>query len=160
MRSSVPWLCSAAVVLVALVPLGLMMKGQFTNAQNTGQAFRGAPAHGDQGLSIYSVITNLGYAVVGFHSTAVMTRPGLALAFRACWPVVALLGRHCKPVTYLLVVMVVVPVVAMFVLGDLKESLADVRYQSTIVPVLLLLIARTVTSLATSRAGARRRRSS
>ncbi|MGB7049988.1 MAG: glycosyltransferase family 39 protein [Acidimicrobiales bacterium] len=142
-----PWLCSAAVVLTALIPLGLMMKGQFANAQNTGQAFRGAAG---ASLSVYSVITNFGYAVVGFHSTPVMSD------LVSLWPfgmlaALVLLGRRCKPVSYLLVVMVVVPVAAMFVLGDLKESLADVRYQSTIVPVLLLLIARAVTSLATSK---------
>ena len=124
-----------------------MMKGQFSNAQATGQAFRGAAG---ASLTIYSVITNFGYAVVGFHSTPVMSD------VISLWPfgmlaALVLLGRHCKPVTYLLVAMVVVPVAAMFVLGDLKESLADVRYQSTIVPVLLLLIARAVTSLATSK---------
>ena len=142
-----PWLCSAAVVLTALIPLGLMMKGQFANAQNTGQAFRGAAG---ASLSVYSVITNFGYAVVGFHSTPVMSD------LVSLWPfgmlaALVVLGRRCKPVSYLLVVLVVVPVAAMFVLGDLKQSLADVRYQSTIVPVLLLLIARAVTSLATSK---------
>ena len=141
-----PWLCSAVLLLVALIPLGLTMKGQFSNAQDTGQAFRGAAG---ASLSIYSVISNFGYAVVGFHSTPVMSD------LVSLWPLgmlaaLVLLGRRCKPVSYLLVAMVVVPVAAMFVLGDLKESLADVRYQSTIVPILVLLVARAITSLATS----------
>ena len=55
-----PWLCSAALLLVALVPLGLMMKGQFSNAQATGQGLQGASG---AGLTIYSVMTNFGYAV-------------------------------------------------------------------------------------------------
>lgn len=139
-----PWLCSAQLLIVVLIPLGLMMKGQFSNVQDTGQAFGGAAS---AGLSVYSVIANFGYAVVGFHSTAVMSH------VVSLWPLgmlaaLVLLGRHCKPVTYLLVAIVVVPVAAMFVLGDLVASLADVRYLSTIVPVLLLLIARAITSLA------------
>lgn len=141
-----PWLCSAVVLLLALVPIGLMMKGQFSNAQDTGQAFRGAAG---ASLSVYSVITNFGYTIVGFHSTSVMSH------VVSLWPfgilaALLVLGRRCKPVSYLLVAMVVVPVTAMFVLGDLKESLADVRYQSTVVPILLLLIARGITAVVTS----------
>jgi uncharacterized membrane protein len=146
-----PWLCSAVVTFIALIPLGLMMKGQFANAQATGQAFAGAAsAIGTSSLSIYSVLTNLGYATFGFHSAAVMSH------LVSLWPLgmlggLALLGRRCKPVTYLFVMVVVVPVIAMFILSEFKESLADVRYLSTIVPVLLLLGARTITALATTR---------
>ena len=68
------------------------------------------------------------------------------------WPfamlgALALLGLRVKPTTYLLGAVVLVPVVAMFILAEFKESLGDVRYLSTIVPVLLLLIARAATLL-------------
>ncbi len=82
-----PWLCSAVVSGIALVPLGLMMKGQFDNAQATGQAFAGAAsAIGTSSLSIYSVLTNLGYAGIGFHSTAVMSH------VISLWPLGMLVG--------------------------------------------------------------------
>jgi uncharacterized membrane protein len=141
------WLCSSVVLVAALIPLALMMKEQFANAQATGQAFRGASG---AGLTIYSVMTNVGYALVGFHSQPIMSD------LIALWPLVmlgalAVLGRRCKPVTYFLVFVVIVPVAAMFVLGDLKESLADIRYESTIVPVLVILVARAITTLATSK---------
>ena len=46
---------------------------------------------------------------------------------------------------------VVIPFIGMFVLAEFKGSLGDVRYLSTTVPVLLLLLARGVTTLATGR---------
>jgi 4-amino-4-deoxy-L-arabinose transferase-like glycosyltransferase len=146
-----PWLCSAVLILVALVPLALMMKGQFHSAQATGQAFAGSVnTIGTGSLNIYTVLTNLAYSTIGFHSTAVMS---YAIAI---WPIgvlvaLVLLGRHSRPVTYLLVAVVVVPVIAMFVLGEFKASLADIRYLSTTVPVVLVMIARGVTSLASTK---------
>ena len=118
------WLCSVVPMLVALVPLGLLMKQQFAIHQATGQAFGGAATAGVAGgsLSIYSVITNFGYAVFGFHSNAVMSD------VISLWPFVmlaglALLGRRAKPVTYLFCRGGAVPVAAMFVLGQFKSSL-------------------------------------
>ncbi len=146
-----PWLCSAVVILITLVPLALMMKVQFHNAQATGQAFQGSVnTVGTTSLNIYTVLLNLGYSTIGFHSSAVMSY------VVAIWPIgvlgaLLLLGRRCRPVTYLLVAVVVVPVIAMFVLGEFKASLADVRYLSTTVPVVLLMIARTVTTLVSSK---------
>ena len=146
-----PWLCSAVLIFIALIPLALMMKGQFHSAQATGQAFAGSVnTIGTSNLNIYTVLTNLAYSTIGFHPTAVMSY------VIAIWPIgvlgaLVLLGRRSRPVTYLLVAVVVVPVIAMFVLGEFKESLADVRYLSTTVPVVLLIIARTVTSLASSK---------
>ena len=146
-----PWLCSAVLIFVSLIPLALMMKEQFRSAQATGQAFAGSVnTIGTTHLNIYTVLSNLAYSTIGFHSTAVM---GYAIAL---WPLgvlgaLVLLGRRSRPVTYLMLAVVVVPVLAMFVLGEYKESLVDVRYISTTVPVVLLIIARVVTSLATSK---------
>jgi uncharacterized membrane protein len=146
-----PWLGSAVLIFIPLIPLALMMKEQFHNAQAAGMAFAGSTnTIGTQGLNIYTVLSNLADSTVGFHSSAVMSY-GIAI-----WPIgvlgaLVLLGRRSRPVTYLLVAVVVVPVIAMFILGEFKASLADVRYLSTTVPVLLLMIARAVTSLASSK---------
>jgi uncharacterized membrane protein len=146
-----PWLCSAVLIFIALIPLALMMKEQFHSAQATGQAFQGAVnTIGTTNLNIYTVLTNLAYSTIGFHSAAVMSY------VIASWPIgvlgaLVLLGRHCRPVTYLLIAMIAVPIIAMFALGNFKESLADVRYLSTTVPLVLLVIARAATSLASSK---------
>jgi len=146
------WVSSTVPVALALVPLALLMKQQYSADQATGQAFGGAASVGINtgSHSIYSVITNFGYSIIGFHSTSVMSE------VNSFWPLamlgaLALLGRRSKPVTYLLVAMVAVPVTLMFVLAGFKGSLGDVRYLSTTVPVLLLLMARAGTVLATSR---------
>jgi uncharacterized membrane protein len=143
------WLFSVVPMLVALVPLGLMMKQQFSVHQATGQAFGGAATSGlaAGSVTIYSVITNFGYAMFGFHSNVVMSD------VISLWPFImlvglALLGRRSTWVTYLFMAAVAVPVGAMFVLGHFQSTLADVRYLSTIVPVVLLLVARGVTSVA------------
>ncbi len=143
------WLFSVVPMLVALVPLGLLMKQQFSIHQATGQAFGGAATAGVAGgsLTIYSVITNFGYAVFGFHSNVVMSD------VISLWPFImlaglALLGRRSTWVTYLFMAAVAVPVAAMFVLAQFQSTLGDVRYLSTIVPIVLLLIARGVTSVA------------
>ncbi len=143
------WLFSAVPLLLALIPLGLLMKEQFTIHQATGQAFGGAATVGVAGgnISIYSVITNFGYSVFGFHSNVVMSD------VISLWPFImlgalAVLGRRATPFTYLLVAAVAVPVGAMSVLGHFDSTLADIRYVSTTVPVLLVLIARGVTAVA------------
>ncbi|HEX3979672.1 MAG TPA: glycosyltransferase family 39 protein, partial [Acidimicrobiales bacterium] len=142
------WLFSAVPLVLALIPLGLMMKGQFTVHQATGQAFGGtATATVAGGITIYSVITNFGYAAFGFHSNVVMSD------VISLWPFImlgalAMLGRRATSVTYLFAAAVAVPVGVMFVLGQFQSSLGDVRYVSTIVPVLFLLIARGITGVA------------
>ena len=145
------WAVSAALILAALVPLALLARQQFSVHQATGQAF-GVAVHGpDAGhLGIYSVITNLAWGLVGYHSNAAMA------TMVALWPVgmlvaLVLLGRRARPVSAFLVGAVVTPVALMFVLGVLKSNLFEIRYMSTIVPILFLLTARAVATLTTSR---------
>jgi uncharacterized membrane protein len=143
-----PWLCSAVLMVVALIPLAMLMKQQYSVSQATGEAFGGTATAGagTGSLNVYSVITNFDYTVIGFHSTAVMSDV-ISLWPFAMLGALALLGLRVKPTTYLLGAVVLVPVVAMFILAEFKGSLGDVRYLSTIVPVLLLLIARAATRL-------------
>jgi uncharacterized membrane protein len=143
-----PWLCCAVLTGAALVPVAMLMRQQYSVSQATGQAFGGTAGAGTGSRNIYSVITNFDYTVIGFHSTAVMSDV-ISLWPFAMLGALALLGLRVKPVTYLLGTMVLVPVVAMFILAEFKESLGDVRYLATIVPLLLLLIARAATRLVT-----------
>jgi uncharacterized membrane protein len=144
------WLCAAIPMAVSLAPLALLMKQQFSIDQATGQAFGAAANAGVGTTSIYSIIANISDAIIGFHSSAAVAD------ISSFWPLamlsgLALLGRRAGSVSYLLLVVVVVPFVGMFVLAEFKESLGDVRYLSTTVPVLLLLLARGLTALVTGR---------
>jgi hypothetical protein len=62
-----------------------------------------------------------------------------------------LLGRRRQPVTTLLVIAVVIPGAVMFGLGVVKRDLFDIRYLSTTIPLLFVLIARSVTGVIRSR---------
>ena len=145
------WVCTAVPMAAALLPLGLLMKQQFSIDQATGQAFGVTAAGAGTGQpSVYSIISNIVDAVFGFHSNTVISD------ISSFWPFamlvgLALLGRRAKSVSYLLLVLVLVPLIGMFVLSEFKVSLGDVRYLSTTVPILLLLLARGITSLATGR---------
>jgi len=143
-----PWLCSTVPLVVAMVPLAFIMNQQFIVHKAAGQAL-GASANtvGTASLSIYSIITSDNWGVFGFHSNAVM------LVLSALWPfgilgAMAVLGRRSTPTTYLLCALAVVPMFAMFALGHVKESLFDIRYMATIVPVILVLAARVITAVA------------
>jgi hypothetical protein len=58
-----------------------------------------------------------------------------------------MLGRHHTRVTTLLLAAVLGPGVAMFALGTVKPALFDIRYLSTAVPVLTVLIARVISAV-------------
>ena len=82
----------------------------------------------------------MAWAVLGYHSNATMT------ALAALWPLgvllaLALLGRGRSWPTLLVVACALVPGVALFVLGQLKPFVFEVRYFIGAVPLALLLIA-------------------
>jgi hypothetical protein len=97
-------------------------------------------------LTIYAALANLIWAVWGYHSNAVMA------LLAALWPLgmlfaLVLLGRHQGRVTTLFVLAVLGPGLVMFCLGMVKRDLFDIRYLSTTVPVLVVLLARLVTAI-------------
>jgi len=153
----VGWLITGAIIAVALAPLVPFAHQQFVVNQTAGKGFGGpqqvgtgassATAH----LGVYSALANLIWAVWGYHSD-----PTMAL-LAALWPIgmlaaLVLLGRRRQGVTSLLVAAVIGPGLAMFALGLVKRNLFDVRYLSTTVPILFVLVARLVTGIATRRA--------
>jgi O-antigen/teichoic acid export membrane protein len=145
---------AAALLAAAVAPLAPFALHQFEVNQAAGRGFgssvpsqAGATASQNEGLaqpSIYAAITNALWAVVGYHSDRTMT------ALTAVWPLamlgaLALLGRGRSRVTQLLVVCALVPMAGLFVVGQLKPFVFEVRYFSAAVPIALLLIARAAT---------------
>ncbi len=144
------WVVSAVIILATLVPLAALAHQQFSVHQSTGQAFGVTVKGADSGsIGIYSVLTNVAWGFIGYHSDAAMA------TMVALWPVgmliaLGLLGRRPRPVSFYLVGAVVTPIALMFALGMLKSNLFEIRYMSTIVPVLFLLTARAVTAVVVS----------
>ncbi|MCU1495862.1 MAG: hypothetical protein JWO62_3626 [Acidimicrobiaceae bacterium] len=155
-RLAIAWALSALVLVATLVPLASFAHQQFVVNQTSGKGF-GAPQQVGSAasldgnhLGIYAIIANLIWAVWGYHSTATMALLG------ALWPLgmllaLVVLGRRRQSITTLLAASVVVPIAAMFAIGLVKRNLFDIRYLSTTVPLLLLLVARGITGLARSR---------
>ena len=146
------WAVTLAAIIIWLAPLVPFAYQQFHVNQTAGKGFGGpqqvgnATALSGNHLSIYAAIANLIWAVWGYHSNAAMA------LLAALWPLgmlfaLVLLGRRHQRMTTLLVAAVLIPGVVMFVLGTVKRNLFDIRYLSTAVPVLFVLIARMVTGI-------------
>jgi hypothetical protein len=93
----------------------------------------------------YAALTNVAWAVLGYHSDAAMER------LAALWPLLmllalALLGRGRSRATTLIAASAVLPAAALFALGQLKPFVFEVRYFIGAVPLVLLLLGRAATS--------------
>jgi hypothetical protein len=148
----VHWLAAMAGLALLVAPLLSFAMHQFNVNESSGKGFSapsqaGASASQNEGLatpSIYSAITNFLWAITGYHSDATMERLG------ALWPAamlgaLGLLGRGRSRATQLLVACAVIPMAGLFVLGQLKPFVFEVRYFCAAVPIALLLIARAAT---------------
>jgi O-antigen/teichoic acid export membrane protein len=146
------WLAAIAGLALLVAPLLSFAMHQFNVNESSGKGFSapsqaGASASQNEGLatpSIYSAITNVLWAITGYHSDATMERLG------ALWPVamlgaLGLLGRGRSRATQLLVACALIPMAGLFVLGQLKPFVFEVRYFCAAVPIALLLIARAAT---------------
>ncbi|HEU5083907.1 MAG TPA: glycosyltransferase family 39 protein [Acidimicrobiales bacterium] len=145
-------LASAAVaVLVApLVPFGLEQLEGYAGRRG-GAATTAAPAQAGaaasgiaQGISVYAVGANAIWAVLGYHSDEAMT------SLAALWPLLLLvglgaLGRGRSRATSALLLSIALPTVLFLLAGTVKRDLFELRYFAFVVPLLLVLAARTVT---------------
>ena len=149
------WALSLVVVGAALALLVPFAHQQFVVNQTGGHGFGGPSQVGSattingNRLGIYAALANLIWAVWGYHSNAAMA------LLAALWPLgmllaVGLLGRQRRTVTSMLVAAVVIPGVALFCLGLVKRDLFDIRYLSTTVPPLFILLSRSVTGVVRS----------
>jgi 4-amino-4-deoxy-L-arabinose transferase-like glycosyltransferase len=142
------WITWVALV-AAIAPLAPFALDQFHHNQAGGfenLPSAGAPGSGaDSGLSVYALISNVVWAIWGYHADSTMLR------IAALWPLLMLvallvLGRGRSPRTGYVVAMALGPIAALFAIGLFKRELFEVRYFAVAVPMLLLLLARALNS--------------
>jgi hypothetical protein len=150
LRRVVAW---TGLLVLLLLPLMGFAHDQFAANEEAGRGFQQPTQTGggtiDPGAKpgAYAVLTNFAWAVLGYHSDITMT------AIAALWPLgvllaLALLGRGRSWPTLLVVCCAVLPALGLFVLGQLKPFVFEVRYFIGAVPLALLLLARALTSWA------------
>ena len=146
------WLGTTALIAVALLPLAGFAHDQFAANQASGRGFN-APqqaGHVDSGHTppgVYSALTNVLWAIVGYHSNSVMA------ALTALWPLAMLgallmLGRRSQPRSRYVLACALLPALAMMAIGFAKPFLFEVRYFAATAPLLLVLLARAATGWA------------
>jgi hypothetical protein len=141
------WLISIAVTAAVLLPLAPYVLQQMGNASSPGAS----PTEGTgQPVSLYAVLANLLWSLWGYHSDALMTQ------LVALWPVamllvLALLGKGRSWAVTLLVAAATGPVLGAFLISTKAETFFEVRYFVSILPPLILLVARAATAWLPSR---------
>jgi len=154
------WLGALALTALLLAPLAHFALSQFHANEAAGRGFDQSPSQaggdvdgGRQGPGVYSALTNLVWAVWGYHSNSTMA------ALTALWPALMLgalllLGRGRPGRSGLVAAVAVVPALGMTVLGEAKPFLFEARYFIALTPMVLLLMARATTGWTASRTGA------
>jgi hypothetical protein len=112
-------------------------------ATGTGGGFAGASASGEGAVSFYALVSNVAWAMFGFHPESVTE------VLSAVWPLLMLatlllIGRGVSRCSALLLACTAGPVLALLVLGLRSPDVFDVRYFVAVVPMLLVLVARAV----------------
>jgi hypothetical protein len=148
----VTWGTFLCLMALAIVPLMSFAMGQFSANEAAGKGFHqpaqagsSVAAAGGAAPGAYQALTNAVWAVFGYHSDPTM------LSLAALWPLLMLLallmlGRGRSWQSAALGVAAVLPAVALYGLGQLKPFVFEVRYFIGAVPLVLLLVARAVTS--------------
>jgi hypothetical protein len=146
------WLLSGVALALLLAPVLDFGHAQFAANEAAGKGFQQVPSQtggavGDAGTppGPYAALTNLVWAVFGYHSNGTMR------SLVALWPLLlllalALLGRGRSRHTLLLVAAAAVPAGVLFGLGQLKPFVFEARYFIGSVPLVLLLLGRALTS--------------
>jgi O-antigen/teichoic acid export membrane protein len=142
---------STALIAGLLLPLVPFALDQFSANEAAGRGFQApAQAGGDVAgdgneISAYAAITNLVWALWGYHAGGTMAGVG------ALWPlglllVLLLLGRGSSPQSRVVVAAALVPPAVLTVLATQKPFLFELRYALPAVPFLVLLAARAIAS--------------
>jgi Dolichyl-phosphate-mannose-protein mannosyltransferase len=131
---------SAVVLVMQLVPLAVFAQKQF---DSTEAAF-GSPAGTYDSLSFYAALSNIAWALWGYHPD------GVTELLAAGWPLLLLLsllllGRGGSRQTIILAVAALTPIVLLLGVALYDRELFEVRYFLVAVPLLFLLAARLVT---------------
>jgi Dolichyl-phosphate-mannose-protein mannosyltransferase len=145
----VPWLLSTAVMIALVLPLvpyvAEQVGGHFIDVSSGGTAGAGSGGGDNVRLvSLYVIMANLVWAVWGYHSDAAMEQ------LVALWPVgmlviLFLLGKGRSRSSALLVSLVIVPLALAYLLGSKERNYFELRYFISVLPALLILIARAAT---------------
>ena len=142
------WLTWLALVLAAtpLAPFAHEQLAHIQVAAGTGVTSAGGAQVPQVSPSVYGVITNFVWAVWGYHTDDAMFR------IAAMWPLLmllalAVLGKTRSAQIRVLFALALVPVVTLFVAGFVKREVFEVRYFASVVPMLLLLLARAATGM-------------
>jgi hypothetical protein len=145
------WLLATLALLVALAPLVPFALDQFQANEAAGRGFE-QPAQAGASVSdtrsqpgVYIALTNVVWALWGYHSNTTMA------AITALWPVgilvcLLLLGRGRSPGTLLVAACAVVPAAALYLVGEVKPFLFEIRYFAALAPLGVLLLARAATA--------------
>lgn len=146
------WLGTSALMVIALLPLAGFAHDQFAANQASGRGFNspqqaGHVEAGHTTPGVYTVLTNVLWAIIGYHSNGVMA------ALTALWPLAMLgtlmmLGRRSQPRSRYLLACALVPALLMMVIGFAKPFLFEVRYFAATAPLLLVLLSRAATGWA------------
>lgn len=151
LRFTAAWLAATLVVVAALVPLAPLAIDQFQANESSGRGFDQGPsqagdvANEEPRPGIYVVLTNLAWAVLGYHSNETLSR------LTALWPLAMLgalliLGRRPTWRAHLVIACAIAPAALLFVLAMAKPFLFEIRYFIASAPLLLLMLARGITA--------------
>jgi Dolichyl-phosphate-mannose-protein mannosyltransferase len=142
------WLTWLALVLAAapLAPYAHEQIDHIQRAAGTGVTSAGGAQVPQVSPSVYGVITNFVWAIWGYHTDDAMFR------IAALWPLLmllslAVLGRVRSAQIRVLFALAFGPVLVLFLAGFVKRELFEVRYFASVVPMLLLLLARAATGM-------------
>ena len=147
------WLGALALAALLVAPLLPFLGDQLQAYADRGAGLTQLPSQAgseasaaQSGISVYAVIANLIWATGGYHADATMAQ------IAALWPLgmlaaLLLLGRRRSPAMIALLVVTLVPVLALFAIGLQRRDLFELRYVAGVVPALLLLGARALTTV-------------
>lgn len=149
-RLRMGWLRSVVALALLVAPMVTIPLGQIPNYGQRDTVTERANVTVESSGPIYTAITNVASALVGYHSTSTMTK------INALWPLGMLaallaLGRGRTRSSLLLVAVTVVPMAVLFVVGLRRNDVFELRYFAGAVPALSLLLARAATTLARSK---------
>lgn len=143
---------SLAAIAIASAPALLLARSQFAANEAAGKGFSAAQSQlrtstldGGHGVpEVYDALTNGVWALLGYHSAGTMA------SLTALWPVLILggllvLGRGAGRSGRLMLALVVLPMLALFALGQIKPFVFEIRYATGAVPAVLLLVSRVLT---------------
>ncbi len=147
-------LFAVALLCAPLVPFAADQLGSYTGRHDATHATAGtvptqvgsaASSFSDE-VSVYAVGANAIWAVAGYHSDTAMTQ------LAALWPLLLLaglgaLGRGRSRSTEALLLCVLLPAAVFVLAGSVKRDLFELRYFAAVVPLVLLLGARTITAV-------------